>query len=147
MGRARPVFAGQGVGGGESADTPDSVANAGAFAGGHPSRPAVSPRLFPPTPGCRPAGSTPPVCALSPRVHPLTLPRSGDGWTGMAGPPPPTRLPRNRLARPGFTMALTARGVREVQLTAGGLERRARVYVPRHAGAHAPLVLVLHGGF
>jgi polyhydroxybutyrate depolymerase len=53
----------------------------------------------------------------------------------------------DRLARAGGTMALTARGVHEVELTAGGLERRARVYVPRHAATHAPLVLVLHGGF
>ncbi len=39
------------------------------------------------------------------------------------------------------------RGAHEIRLTAGGLERRARVYVPKRAGPRPPLVLVLHGGF
>jgi polyhydroxybutyrate depolymerase len=38
-------------------------------------------------------------------------------------------------------------GTHQVRVGAGGLERTARVFVPKHAPAHAPLVLVLHGGF
>jgi polyhydroxybutyrate depolymerase len=40
-----------------------------------------------------------------------------------------------------------AAGASRLVLQVGGLERTARVYVPRHLPAAPPLVLVLHGGF
>lgn len=38
-------------------------------------------------------------------------------------------------------------GVERLRFVSGGLERDARVYVPKRVGAHPAMVMVLHGGF
>jgi polyhydroxybutyrate depolymerase len=62
----------------------------------------------------------------------------------MDGHGVPNRKPTTATGR---AVAVNAGGAHEIRLAADGLERRARVYLPEHVGARAPVVLVLHGGF